>query len=201
MPTRSFWRRVDTSCWSRAGWKQWGLKMQDDVADATRWAIGQGLADSKRICIAGASYGGYATLMGLIRDPDLYRCGVAWAAVTDIGLLYSLNWSDLSEVWKKYGMPVLIGDPVQDATQFDATSPLKQAARLSQPLLLAFGGSDQRVPIAHGTRLRDAVRKTNSQVEWIEYADEGHGWSRPENRYDFWTRVEAFLAKQLAQQP
>ena len=182
----------------RAGWKQWGLAMQDDVADATQWAITQGLADAKRVCIAGASYGGYATLMGLIRDPQLYRCGVAWAAVTDIGLLYSLQWSDLPQAWKEYGMPVLIGDPVKDAAQFEATSPLKQAARVTQPLLLAFGGSDRRVPMAHGTRFRDAVRQTNPQVEWIEYPDEGHGWFKPENRYDFWERVEKFLARQLA---
>lgn len=182
----------------RAGWKQWGLAMQDDVADATRWAIDQGLADAKRVCIAGASYGGYATLMGLIRDPQLYRCGVAWAAVTDIGLLYSLQWSDLPEAWKEYGMPLLIGDPVKDAAQFEATSPLKQAARVTQPLLLAFGGSDRRVPMEHGTRFREAVRQTNPQVEWIDYPDEGHGWFKPENRYDFWQRVEQFLARQLA---
>lgn len=182
----------------RAGWKQWGLAMQDDLADATRWAVAQGLADSKRVCIAGASYGGYATLMGLVRDPDLYRCGVAWVAVTDIGLLYSLRWSDLSDAWKEYGMPVLIGDPVKDAAQFEATSPLKQAARVTQPLLLAFGGEDRRVPREHGTRFRDAVRLSNPQVEWIEYPDEGHGWFKPENRYDFWDRVEKFLAKQLA---
>ena len=185
----------------RAGWKQWGLAMQDDVADAARWAVAQGLADGKRLCIAGASYGGYATLMGLVRDPELYRCGIAWAAVTDIGLLYSLRWSDLSEAWKEYGMPVLIGDPVKDAAQFAATSPLLQAARVTQPLLLAFGGNDRRVPIEHGTRFLEAVRKTNQQVEWIEYPDEGHGWFKPENRYDFWGRVEKFLAKQLAAQP
>jgi len=182
----------------RAGWKQWGLAMQDDVADATRWAVAQGLADGKRVCIAGASYGGYATLMGLVRDPELYRCGVAWVAVTDIGLMYSLRWSDLPEAWKEYGMPLLIGDPVKDAAQFEATSPLKQAVRVTQPLLLAFGGEDRRVPREHGTRFRDAVRQTNAQVEWIEYSDEGHGWFKPENRYDFWNRVEQFLAKQLA---
>ncbi len=181
-----------------AGWKQWGLAMQDDVADATRWAVAQGMADGKRVCIAGASYGGYATLMGLIRDPQLYRCGVAWLAVTDIGLLYSLPWSDLPQAWREYGMPLLIGHPVKDAAQFEATSPLKQAARVTQPLLLAFGGSDRRVPMEHGTRFRDAVRQTNPEVEWIDYPDEGHGWFKPENRYDFWNRVEKFLARQLA---
>ena len=172
--------------------------MQDDAADAAPWAIAQGLADPKRLCIAGASYGGYATLMGLVRDPELYRCGLAWAAVTDIGLLYSLSWSDLPDTWKQYGMPMLIGGPQKDAAQFEATAPLKQAAGVTQPLLLAFGGSDRRVPMTHGTRFRDAVRKTNSHVEWIEYAEEGHGWFKPENRYEFWGRVEGFLARQLA---
>jgi dipeptidyl aminopeptidase/acylaminoacyl peptidase len=184
----------------RAGWKQWGLKMQDDVADAARWAIAQGLADAQRVCLAGASYGGYATLMGLIRDPELYRCGVAWAAVTDIGLMYELSWSDMADVWKQYGMPALIGDRVKDAEQLAATSPLQQAARLKQPLLLAWGGDDRRVPIEHGTRLRDALSKTNPDVEWIVYPGEGHGFFKPENRYDFWGRVERFLARQLAPQ-
>ena len=183
-----------------AGWKQWGLAMQDDVTDATQWAIKQGLADAKRVCIAGASYGGYATLMGLIKEPELYRCGVAWVAVTDIQMLFDLHWSDLNDEWKNYGLPVIAGDPVKNAEQFTATSPLKQAARLKQPLLLAYGGSDRRVPIEHGTRFRDAVSKTNSQVEWVVYPEEGHGFSKPESRFDFYSRMEKFLAKQLAPQ-
>jgi dipeptidyl aminopeptidase/acylaminoacyl peptidase len=103
-----------------AGWKQWGLKMQDDIADGTRWAIDQGYADSQRICIAGASYGGYATLMGLIKDPDLYKCGVEWVGVTDINLLYDGSWnftSDMPDGYKQYGMPQLVGDQVKDAEQ------------------------------------------------------------------------------------
>ena len=181
----------------RAGFKQWGLKMQDDVTDATRWAIERQLADPKRICLAGASYGGYATLMGLIREPELYRCGVAWVAVTDINLMYDISWSDFSESWKRYGMPVRIGDQVKDAAQLEDTSPLKQAHRLKQPLLLAFGAADVRVPIDHGTKFRDAVRKTNSQVEWIVYNGEGHGFFKPENRFDFYERMEKFLATHL----
>ncbi len=182
-----------------AGFKQWGLKMQDDVADAARWAVAQGLADPKRICIAGASYGGYATLIGLIRDPELYRCGIAWAAVTDINLMYDITWSDAPDDYRQYGMPVLIGDRVKDAEQLVATSPLAQAARLRQPLLLAHGSSDRRVPIEHFKRFLDAVSKTNSQVEEVVYAEEGHGFEKPENRFDFWSRVELFLAKHLAQ--
>jgi dienelactone hydrolase len=181
----------------QASFKQWGLKMQDDVTDATRWAIDRKLADPQRICLAGASYGGYATLMGLIREPEMYRCGVAWVAVTDINLMYDISWSDTSDSWKRYGMPVRIGDQVKDAAQLDETSPLKQAHRLKQPLLLAFGAADERVPLDHGSKFRDAVRKTNSQVDWVVYNGEGHGFFKPENRFDFYERMEKFLATHL----
>jgi len=183
-----------------AGWKQWGLKMQDDIADGTRWAIEQGTADPKRICIAGASYGGYATLMGLINDPGLYQCGIDWLGVTDINLLHDGHWayvSDMSDGWRQYGMAALVGDPVKDAEQLKATSPLLQAARIKQPLLLAYGGADMRVPLPHGTKFYKAVKETNPNVEWIEYPDEGHGWALPKTRYDFWNRVEKFLDKNI----
>ena len=181
----------------KAGWKQWGLNMQNDVADGTRWAIAQQIADPKRICIAGASYGGYATLMGLINDPELYRCGIDWVGVSDINLMYSINWGDSSQEWKTYGMPVLVGDREKDAAQFKKTSPILRAAEIKQPLLLAYGGADRRVPIAHGTKFRDAIRQTNSNVEWVEYPEEGHGWHLIKNRVDFWTRVENFLDRQI----
>jgi dipeptidyl aminopeptidase/acylaminoacyl peptidase len=187
----------------RAGWKQWGLAMQDDIADATRWAIAQGIADPKRICIAGASYGGYATLMGLIKDPDLYRCGVNWVGVTDIKLLYTGHWSadsDTSDMYKRYGMPALVGDLDQDADQLAATSPLVQAARINQPLLMAYGGVDKRVPVYHGRKFYDAVKATNKNVELVVYENEAHGWSLVKTRVDFWTRVEKFLQKNIGPQ-
>lgn len=180
-----------------AGWKQWGLSMQDDVTDGTRWLIEQGIADPKRICIAGASYGGYATLMGLIREPGLYRCGVEWAGVTDIEMLYTVSWSDVSDETRLYFLPKLVGDRDRDAKQLKETSPIVQAARITQPLLMAYGESDQRVPIIHGTTLRDALQNHNKQVEWISYANEGHGWSLVRNRVDFWKRVEAFLDRHI----
>ena len=184
----------------KAGWKQWGLKMQDDIADGVQWAVSKGYADAQRVCIAGASYGGYATLMGLINDPQLYRCGIDWVGVTDINLLYSGDWryfDDILEDWKRYSMPDMIGDPVRDAAQLKATSPIEQAARIKRPLLLAYGGVDRRVPLLHGLRLRDAVRAANGEVEWIEYRDEGHGWSLAANRIDFWNRVEHFLDQHI----
>ena len=184
-----------------AGMKQWGLAMQHDVADGARWAIAQGFADPKRICIAGASYGGYAALMGLVNDSDLFRCGVSWVGVTDPQLLFSVSWSDITNESKRYGMTRLVGDPVADAALLKAVSPLEQAARIKRPLLLAYGAWDVRVPIIHGEKLRDALKRHNSKVEWLVYENEGHGWARPENRIDFWTRVEKFLARELAAPP
>lgn len=184
----------------KAGFKQWGLAMQNDIADGVRWAVQQGHVDPQRVCIAGASYGGYATLMGLVNDPDLYKCGINWVGVTDIGLMFDNGWnfeSDLPPEWKQYGMPVMIGDRVKDAAQFKATSPIQQAARITQPLMLAYGGVDRRVPINHGTQFRDAVMRTNKNVEWIEYPEEGHGWALEKNRIDFWSRVEKFLDKHI----
>jgi len=182
-----------------AGYRQWGLKMQDDIADATRWAAAQGLADPDRTCIAGGSYGGYATLMGLVRYRELYRCGVAWSAVTDLGLLHDIYWSDMDANFRDNGMPLLVGDVDKDADQFAATSPLQQAAHIDRPLLLAHGGIDSRVPIDHATKLLNALRSHHASVEWIEYKDEAHGWFKPETRTDFYDRMAAFLDQNIGQ--
>ena len=182
----------------RAGWRQWGKAMQTDVADATRWAIAQGIADPKRIAIAGASYGGYATLMGLLRDPELFRCGVAWVGVTDLEMLYSVNWSDMSDSWKLHGMPAMVGDRVKDAAELKENSPLTHAAKIKQPILLAYGSADRRVPLVHGEAFRKAVRAGSAQVDWVVYDDEGHGWRAPKNKIDFWNRTARFLDQHLA---
>ncbi len=183
----------------RAGFKQWGLAMQDDIADGAKWALAQGYADAERICIAGSSYGGYATLMGLVNDPKLFRCGVSWAGVTDIDLMYKWDWSDLPEEYKNYGMPKLIGDPEKDAAQLKATSPILQAARITRPLLLAYGKADRRVPMIHGTKFYEAVKVSNPDVQWVEYAEEGHGWWLVKTRVNFWNRVERFLDQHIGQ--
>jgi dipeptidyl aminopeptidase/acylaminoacyl peptidase len=180
-----------------SGWKQWGLAMQDDLADAAQWAIKKGLSDPKRVAIAGSSYGGYAAMMGLIKNPELFKVGVNWVGVSDIDLMYTARWSDTSRQWKDYGLPVLVGDRVKDREQFILTSPLKQAAKLTQPILMAYGDEDTRVPIAHGYAMRDALKKHNGSVEWITYKDEGHGWVLEANNIDFWTRVAKFLDTNL----
>jgi dipeptidyl aminopeptidase/acylaminoacyl peptidase len=182
----------------RAGFKQWGQAMQDDVADAARWAMAQGWAD--RLCIAGASYGGYSTLMGLVRDGDLYKCGVAWVAVADPLLYLKGSWwvnDDISDSARGYSMPTMVGDADKDAEMLKAASPVQQAARIRAPLLLAYGERDRRVPIEHGERLRKAMRAAGLEPQWVSYPDEGHGWLKQETRLDFARRIEAFLGQHL----
>jgi dipeptidyl aminopeptidase/acylaminoacyl peptidase len=183
----------------KAGLKQWGMAMQDDLADAAQWAVKQGWADPKRIAIMGASYGGYATLMGLIKDPQIFRCGVEWAGVTDIGLRFSAPQSDASREVLNYSLRTLIGDPDKDAELFRQYSPLVRAAELKQPLLMAHGLEDKRVTLEHATRFHDAVKQHNKNVEFITYPNEAHGWRHEDNRIAFWQRVEAFLDKNLKQ--
>jgi len=180
------------------GWKNWETTMQDDVADAVRWAASKGIADPKRICVAGGSYGGYATLMGAIRYPELYRCGVAFVAVTDPRLLFANSWvNDYDREMREFSTPMLLGDPVKDAELLRKAAPAERAAEIRIPIFLAFGAQDRRVPIEHGIRMREALRANGHEPEWIVYGDEGHGWLRADNRIDFWTRVEAFLTKNL----
>ena len=150
----------------------------------------------------GFSYGGYATLMGLVKDPDQYRCGIAGMAVSDPRNMFSMHWSDISDSARQYSLPTLMGDPKKDAAQFIATSPVEQVARIKAPLLLQHGFKDQRVPVENGERMREALQKNGKQVEWLLYPDEGHGFHRTENRIDFWRRAESFLSKHLkADQP
>lgn len=183
-----------------AGFKQWGLAMQDDLVDALQWARKQGLANDKA-CVMGASYGGYATLMGLVRHPDVFKCGVAWVAVADLPLFLEGSFGVLDDInrWsRKNFLPERVGDPKKDAAALAEVSPVAQAARIRNPLLLAMGEEDVRVPPEHGRRLRDAMTKAGNAPEYVEYKNEGHGWQGVATRVDFAKRVEAFLAKHLA---
>jgi dipeptidyl aminopeptidase/acylaminoacyl peptidase len=181
-----------------AGFKQWGLAMQDDITDGVEWLIRQGVVDKDRICLYGGSYGGYATLWGLIKTPDLYKCGVASVAVSDVSMLFELDWDDLARSsYFDYAVKDVIGDREKDADKFRSVSPLFNAERLKAPVLLAYGGRDRRVPIKHGDQFRAALDKYGKTYEWVVYRDEGHGFNKDENRFDFYRRVDAFLKKYL----
>ncbi len=182
-----------------AGYRQWGQAMQDDVADALRWAQAEKIASDKA-CIVGGSYGGYSALMGLIRDPALYRCGSAWSAVADMMLFVEGGWfvsDDLSASTRRYSLPERVGDPVKDRAMLLAHSPVEQAERIRAPLQLIWGDHDRRVPIAHGKRLRSAMQKAGREPEWVVYEGEAHGFRKTENQVDMALKLEAFLAKHL----
>lgn len=182
---------------AQAGWRQWGQAMQDDIADGAQWLIKEGIADPKRVCILGGSYGGYAAMMGLVKHPDLYACAVNFVGVTDLDLLFSATWDDVKGPFKTVGLAKLVGDRKLDAEMLKANSPVEQAARIGKPVLMAYGRRDQRVPIEHGQRMRDALKGHNPNVEWVVYDKEGHGWYMVATQVDFWTRVERFLAAHM----
>ena len=157
----------------KAGWKQWGLKMQDDIADGARWAIAKGHADPQRICIAGASYGGYSTLMGLVNDPDLFKCGINWVGVTDINMMRDGHWtgdSDLSDVLQQIRHERHGGRPRRRrrAAESHLAGRTRRPASSSH-CCSATAVPTRRVPISHGRAFHDAVSKTNSAMS--------NGWS------------------------
>ena len=183
----------------RAGDRQFGQAMQDDVADALRWAQARQIA-SDRACIVGASYGGYSTLMGLIRDPELYRCGSAWFAVADLMLLVEGSvWvgDDISPSTRRHLLRERVGDPEKDQALLLAHSPVAQAQGLKAPLQLVWGAEDRRVPLAHGRRLRSALQAAGREPEWIVYDGEGHGLRKLDNQVDMARKLEDFLDRHL----
>jgi dienelactone hydrolase len=181
----------------RAGWKQWGSGMQNDVADSLAFAVKSGWVDPKRVCIMGWSFGGYATLMGMVREPSLYQCGIAGAAPSDLRFIYDFHWSDESDEGRRYHLPSMMGDLTKDAALLASASAVDQAHKITKPLLLVHGARDKRVPIEHGDAMLTALRKAGKQVEWVRYADEGHSFIYDENKFDFYSRVEKFLAQHL----
>jgi dipeptidyl aminopeptidase/acylaminoacyl peptidase len=175
--------------------REWGGKMQDDLTDGTRWLIDQGIADPARICIMGGSYGGYATLMGLVKEPTLYACGVDIVGVANL-----ITWiKTIPPYWVPF-LHVLhqrVGNPEKDAEFLKSRSPVFLVDKIRSPLLIAQGANDPRVPRDESIQIRDAMKKAGKTVEYVEFPDEGHGFARPENRLKFYAMAEAFLARYL----
>lgn len=191
--SRGFGRKHYTS-----SFKQWGLSMQDDITDGALHLVSEGIVDKSRMCLHGGSYGGYAALQGVVKDPDLWRCATPFVAVSDLFLLFEANsdtrlFSDYLETDAKR----IIGDPKKDTAQFEKTSPARNAAAIKAPILLAMGVDDMRVPLVHGKAMRDAMVAAGKSIEYVQYPDEGHGFVRKENVIDFYTRLEKFFATHL----
>ena len=177
----------------KAGYREWGGKMQDDVTDATRWAIEQGTADAKRICILGGSFGGYAALQGAVREPDLYKCTIGYAGVYDLRLMKSRGDIPQSFSGDSY-LDMVLGD---DDTLLAQRSPISQIDRIKADVMLIVGGQDKRVPPVQGENLRNAMLKRGKKVEWLYQATEGHGFYDEANAEDMYDKVLAFLDRNI----
>jgi dipeptidyl aminopeptidase/acylaminoacyl peptidase len=178
-----------------AGFGQWGLAMQDDITAGVEHLIREGIADPQRICIYGASYGGYAAVWGLVKTPELYRCGVSLAGVSDIGHMLS-DWSDTnSDKRAREMLRMRVGEKERDKLKFDAVSPLKHAQRIRAPLLVAHGELDLRVPISHARKLVSALEEHGKPHQWMPLNGDGHNlfW----NRGAFKKALLTFLDKHL----
>ena len=171
------------------GFGEWGGLMQDDVTDATRWAIKTGLADAERVCIMGASYGAYAALMGLAREPGLYRCAVGQAGIYDLNLMERAG-----DVRERLSGIRYIRQSLGDV-DLDTRSPTHLAGRIRAKVMLVHGGIDRRAPPMHARRMRDALEKAGHEVTWLFDDDQGHGFIGNEVNEDQYRRILAFLAE------
>ncbi len=127
--------------------------------------------------IAGASHGGYAARMGVVREPAQYRAAVSWIGPTDVALMPTYSASDImGSLWLRDAFAHQVGDVNADAAPSRTTSPLQRAQDITRPVLPAYGERDRRLPLVHSTRLRDALKEAGkAEVEWVAYAEEGHG--------------------------
>jgi dipeptidyl aminopeptidase/acylaminoacyl peptidase len=171
--------------------------MQDDVTDGTKWLIQQGIADPARVAIYGASYGGYAVLEALVKEPGLYAAGVDYVGVSN--LLTFLN--TIPPYWKPEldMMHAMIGDPEKDRTWLSDHSPALNADKIQKPLFVAQGANDPRVNINESNQIVSALRKRGIAVEYMVKQNEGHGFHNQENQFDFYSAMEKFLDQHLSQ--
>ncbi len=173
-----------------AGYKQWGLEMQDDLTDATRWAVAEGIAARERICIFGASYGGYASLMGVAKEPDLYRCAIGQVGVYDMAKFKSDD-AMRGDFFRRYH------DEATNDGDLGPVSPARLAERIKVPVFLSTGHEDARVPYEHTEIMEAALKKAAVPVETLYFKTEGHGIYKLEHRREFYGKLLTFLHKHI----
>lgn len=173
----------------RAGFGEWGRKIEDDVADAVRWAAQSGIADAKRVCVFGYSYGAYSALIGAARYPRLYRCAIGAAGIYDLSLLDRTG--DIRQ--RRSGLVYLDEAVGDDEQELAARSPTEQASRIVVPVLLMHGAEDRRAPLVHANRMREALKRAGNEPGWLVMSGQGHGFFGDEARREVYERILAFL--------
>lgn len=175
----------------QSGALEWGLAMQDDLTDSTRWAIAQGIADPSRICIYGASYGAYASLMGVAKEPDLYRCAAGYVGIYDLATLSAKDGR------KSKRMKTWTSEWMGTNESLAAVSPNRIANRIKVPVFLAAGGEDETAPIEQSRKMERALAQVGVPVETLYYPTEGHGFYTVEHRREYYSKLLEFLQRHI----
>jgi dipeptidyl aminopeptidase/acylaminoacyl peptidase len=179
----------------QSSFKKWGLEMQDDITDGTKWLIEKGISDPKKIAIYGGSYGGYATLMGLVKEPNLYAAGVDYVGVSNMFTFMKTippYWKPMLDMFYE-----MVGDPKADSLMLSEVSPVYHADKIVAPLFVAQGAKDPRVNKDESDQMVKAMKERGVEVEYLVKDNEGHGFHNEENRFEFYRSMEAFLLKHL----
>lgn len=177
----------------KAGYRHWGTDIQDDIADATRWAIDEGHADAKRICIAGASFGGYSALMSVVRYPELYRCAIGEIGVYDLPLMYEEG--DIPE--SKLGIEYLQTAIGTDEAELIRQSPSRNADSIKASVFILYGEHDERAPPAQSSSLMEAMDRAGKPYELFVMRDEGHSFVSERTRLERYSQILRFLDKNI----
>ena len=170
--------------------------MQDDLTDATKWAIKQGYADANRVCIHGISYGGYAAMQAVVKEPDLYKCAIPDAGVYDINI--QMNKSDMFyggyTKEKKHYLKKMFGENYKE--KIEELSPARHVDKIKANLLLVHGKQDIRVPISNSKFLEKTLKKAGKKYETL-YKKDGHGFQNKENRIALFKKLLSFLDENI----
>ncbi|MBE1159016.1 alpha/beta hydrolase family protein [Dyella acidiphila] len=175
------------------GYKQWGLSMQDDLTDATRWAIAQGYAEPGRICIYGGSYGGYAALEGAVREPDLYKCAIGYDGTYDLRVQVADSDTEKSDAGDMYLRNAL----GQDQDDLLRRSPIAGVAQIKADILLLHGGEDLRTPYKSFKEFTRALDHADKHYDTLVESHEGHGFYPPKHRQEAYEKMLEFLDRNI----
>ncbi|MBG22866.1 MAG: peptidase S9 [Idiomarinaceae bacterium] len=178
-----------------AGYKNWGTTMINDMTDGVEYLITQGIVDPERVCVYGASYGGYAALQSGVREPEKYKCIVGFVGVYDLDLMFEEGDIPQALAGRNYLNRVL----PDTAEERKAQSPLHNVDKLKAPVFIIQGGADRRVPETHAFRLRDALEEREHPYEWLYKEHEGHGFFKPENNIERWQKMLAFFDEHIGE--
>jgi dipeptidyl aminopeptidase/acylaminoacyl peptidase len=177
----------------RAGYHQWGTGIQQDLIDGVKWAIAEKYADPARVCVFGGSFGGYSAMMAVIRAPGMFKCAIGYAGVYDMAMMYVKGDTHQSTL----GLNALRAEMGDDPAALAANSPDKLADQINVPVFLIHGEDDQRAPFAQAKAMRAALDAAHKPYEWMSKPGEGHGFYDEKNNIELYTRLQAFLEKNI----